>query len=125
MTFKFIHNYLASPLLIYDGPEPKTIPFMIKNQKGGNICKTDLWNDATYSWREWFPDKSAVNLCDFLKFPKKDVLYENQAVAHIEAGPIYISKCEVKDQKYYTYYTIFEKQPSRYQCYVLATFFVS
>mgnify|MGYP006971748440 CR=1 FL=1 len=119
MKFRYVHNYTISPKKIYDGPEPKSIPYWIKDIHGEKICRRDLWNDTSIPWREWFNEKNYAELNNFLEFPTIKWVNETIIVAHVINGPVYLSRCKAEKSFIFVYYTVYEKQPSRYQCYVL------
>ena len=122
MKYKYIHNYTITPKKIYDGPEPNSISYYIEDLHKKKMCKCDLWNDGSVFWREWFSEGEYTELCDFLDFPTMKWGNETNIAAHVVHGPVYLLRCTEKESFFFVYYTIFEKQPSRYQCFVLAVF---
>lgn len=124
MKFEFVQNYIKSPLLVYDGCEPKKIIFKIKDKNGKLIDKLDLWECSEYHWQEEITTEEFEELNRLLRFPKERLLDEEEIVSHIKHGsglfslPAYIAKAG--EGKFSVYFTLAETQPARYQCYVLA-----
>ena len=112
---------MNSPLLVYDGGPPKRIIYKIKNKKGKTECKIDLCDISIKYMPKSIPEEDINQIDDILKFPRKNFLDVEEIVAPIEDGPLYFgSVLSDKNYEYIVCFTIFEKQPGRYQCFVLA-----
>lgn len=113
---------MSSPLLVYDGGPPKKIIYKVKNNEGKIECKLDLSEISMNSLPKSIPIDELKEIDNLLKFPKKRLIEKEEIVAPIEDGPIYFGRGfnNNKDREYIVCFTLFEKQPGRYQCYVLA-----
>lgn len=120
MELKIIQNNMNSPLLVYDGGPPKKIIFKIKNEAGKLECKLDLGEISRKTLPKAIPIEEFNEIDELLNFPRKRLLEEEEIVAPVGDGPLYFGKGNNKDIEYTICFTIFEKQPGRYQCYVLA-----
>ncbi len=122
MTFKLLLDKIHNPILVYDGCEPKRIIYKLKDKRGKNVCAIDLWANATRSWRKSLSKADIIALDEMLRFPRKRLVEEDEIVAHIKDGPVYLARCLDRKGQYefFVYFTLFELQPSRYQCFVLA-----
>jgi hypothetical protein len=120
MKIKLLESYLKAPLCIYDGAEPKEIPYSFVIDDSG--IKLDLWSTANNYWDNPLPTDELMVLNDLLNFPCKYSMKQREFVSHVEDGPIYFGKLSDSHLKkeIFVYFSLFEKQPSRYQCYVLA-----
>ena len=122
MKFELIQNNMSSPSLVYDGGPPKKIIYKVKNKKGKIECKLDLSEISMNSLPKSIPIDELTEIDNLLKFPKKRLIDKEEIVAPIEDGPIYFGRGfnNNKDCEYIVCFTLFEKQPGRYQCFVLA-----
>ncbi len=124
MNYKIILNCLNSPLKIYDGCEANKIIYKVKNKEGKIVCKIDLWN-AYENDDLRIDDKSELDEINrALRLPKKISFTTGEKVIMTdkidgEDTLVDFSRCG-KDFEYIIAYTLFEREPSRYQCYVLA-----
>jgi hypothetical protein len=122
MKFELIQSNMSSPLLVYDGGPPKKIIYKVKNKKGKVECKLDLGEISMNSLPKSIPTDELDEIDNLIKFPRKRLIEEEEIVAPIEDGPIYFGSGfnKNKDCEYIVCFTLFEKQPGRYQCFVLA-----
>lgn len=123
MKYIIIEDYLKEPLKIYDGGEPRRIIFNIRAGMKKSFCKIDLWN-AISNWGLRIENKSELDeINKALKLPKSKFMDEEIIVTRIieknEESVLRFSWCSEK-KEYVVVYSLFEKNPSRYQCYVLA-----
>jgi hypothetical protein len=115
MKYISVKNYIGNPLLVYVGGGPKKIIF-----KPRYDCKLDLWGGANRTWEKSVGSEVINDICEIIGVPKKMLLDINKEeyVSPIEDGPLYF--LPYKDDEYVICFSLFEKQPARYQCYVLA-----
>lgn len=120
MEYELIENNAASSLLVYDGGEPTKIIYEVKGP-GNTKCVFDLWASADCSLKESLPEGELEQIENLLMFPRMTLLGQEEIVAPIEDGPVYFARAKGGEEcPILVCFTLFEKQPSRYQCYVLA-----
>jgi hypothetical protein len=124
MNYRTIENYLNSPLKIYDGCEAHKILYKVKNKEGKIVCKIDLWNAYENDCLRIDKESELDEINSVLGLPKKKSFTTGKRVIMTdkldgEDTLVDFTRCG-KDFEYIIAYTLFEKQPSRYQCYVLA-----
>lgn len=122
MNYILVHDYTKSPLLIYDYCATKNVPYKITDASGRFLCKMNLWQKMD----EEITDTNEIYAINsVLGLPKKRVLDEEKIVVYInnESSRLYFASCrnpKTPDGQIIVCYSLFEKQPSRYQCYVIA-----
>jgi hypothetical protein len=119
LKYELIEDNSASPSLVYDGGEPKRIMYEFTGP-GNTKCVFDLWADADSSIKESLPEDQLKEIEALLMFPRKTLLEKEEMVAPIEDGPVYFARAKDMQKCPILVFTLFEKQPSRYQCYILA-----
>ena len=124
MNYRIIENYLNSPLKIYDGCEANKILYKVKNKEGKIVCKIDLWNAYENDCLRIDEESELDTINSSLRLPKKESFTTGKRVIMTdkidgEDTLVDFTRCE-KSFDYIIAYALFEKQPSRYQCFVLA-----
>ncbi len=122
MKYEVIQNYINAPLLVYDGGEPKKIVYKLDKETKNKHCLFDLWKSAQVHWKKTMSEDEFHQLDQMLKFPRRNLPGEEQIFSHVKEGPVLLahSSGDQATCEFMVYYTLFEKQPSRYQCFVLA-----
>ncbi len=117
MKYIIRDNYLKSPLLVYDGPEPRKIAFRIKPQ---NVV-FDLWRDAGYSYRQRISGEQIQEINSLLKLPITLFLDEMKPTVYYQDSRVEAYFTIDKEwRKYVVCYTLDEVSPMHYRCYILA-----
>ena len=122
MKYEIVLNYINHPLLVYDGSETNKIIYRPEKGKEYKQCSFDLWKSAQGYWKESMSEEEFKQLDQMFKFPRKISLGEELVFSHVKDGPVLIARNQIDQAtcNFIVYYTLFEKQPSRYQCFVFA-----
>ena len=125
MKYILIYDYSKKPTLIYDGGEPKNINYKILDGTSKLLCKIDLWEKKKNLLSD---DKFGKNkISDIIGMRRKIIPGTDLEIIVIpvdgEDSFVRFASCsnvQNFQEQIIVCYCLFEKQPGRYQCYVVA-----